>query len=181
MLSINVDEQTNLRLLHSLDKAELFHLVDSSRGHLRRWLPWVDAVENPGHSLEFIESSLQQYAENNGFQAGIIYKGELAGVIGLHGVDWHHKSTSIGYWMGEPFCGKGLMTAACREVVRHCFQTLRLNRIELRVAVGNESSSTIPRRLGFAYEGRIREAEMLGKTYVDHDVFGLLESESEFA
>lgn len=180
MFSIQVDEHTKLRRLTPSDQHELFRLMDSSREHLRRWLPWVDAVEAPEQSLTFIRNSLQQYADDDGFQAGIVYKGELAGIIGLHGVDWDHKSTSIGYWMGGPFCGKGLMTKACRQVVHHCFRTLELNRIEIRVAAGNESSAAIPRRLGFTYEGRIRAAEMLGKTYVDHDVFGLLPSESGF-
>ncbi len=40
-----------------------------------------------GISKNFIRSTLKQFAENNGFQAGIWHEGRLAGVVGYHAID----------------------------------------------------------------------------------------------
>src|SRR5688572_20433553 len=55
---------------------------------------------------------------------------EAIGCIGLRrGVDVHRKTAELGYWLGEPFWGRGIMTEAVREFVRWAFQELDLNRI----------------------------------------------------
>ncbi|UOQ44923.1 GNAT family N-acetyltransferase [Halobacillus salinarum] len=172
-----IDADTELRLLEVRHAEELFQLTDASRENLRKWLPWVDHTINPEHSKSFIEWTLKQFCNNDGFQAGIWHKGELAGVVGLHTINWANKSTSIGYWLGDRFRGKGLMTKSCQEVVDHCFNDLNLNRIEIRVAAENEKSLAIPDKLGFKKEGCLKEAELLYRTYVDHYVFGLVKED----
>ncbi|MCA1010614.1 GNAT family N-acetyltransferase [Halobacillus halophilus] len=169
-----IDEYTELRLLEERHAEELFQLTDSSRESLRQWLPWIDATKTVEHSREFIKGTLKQFGNNDGFQAGIWYKGELAGVAGLHTIDWSNRSTSIGYWLGESFQGKGLMTQACQAIVDYCFQELGLKRIEIRAATGNEKSLAIPERLGFKKEGCLEKSELLYGEYVDHNVFGLI-------
>ena len=52
-----------------------------------------------------------------------------------------------------------------------------LNRIEIRCATQNVRSRAIPERLGFKEEGLIRDAEWLYDHYVDHIVYGMLESD----
>lgn len=174
MFSYTINEDTELRLLESRHAEELFQITDFSRKSLRKWLPWIDHTKTVENSREFIEGTLRQFSSNDGFQAGIWYKGELAGVVGLHKIDWSNKSTSIGYWLGESFQGKGLMTKACQAVVEYCFNELNLKRIEIRVATENEKSLAIPHRLGFKKEGCLEKSELLYGEYVDHYVFGLI-------
>ncbi|MFZ0369758.1 MAG: GNAT family protein [Halobacillus sp.] len=169
-----INEHTELRLLEERHAEELFQLTDSSRASLRQWLPWIDATKSVENSREFIKGTLNQFCKNDGFQAGIWYKGELAGVAGLHTINWSNRSTSIGYWPGESFQGKGLMTQACQAIVDYCFQELDLKRIEIRAATGNEKSLAIPKRLGFKKEGCLEKSELLYGEYVDHYVFGLI-------
>jgi ribosomal-protein-serine acetyltransferase len=85
---------------------QLADLTDRNREHLRTWLPWVDASRTVEDSKNFIRSTLKQFAENNGFQAGIWHEGRLAGVVGYHAIDWEHRSTSLGYVWGLPVPGK---------------------------------------------------------------------------
>lgn len=169
-----IDQEIELRLLQPIHAEELFNLIDTSRDYLREWLPWIDFTKEVRDSREFIEASLQQYHSRNGFQAGIWYKGELAGVIGLHDIDWTNKSTSIGYWLGETFQGKGLMTKACEVIIDHCFKELKLKRIEIRVATENYKSQAIPERLGFKKEGCQRSAQWLNDRFVDLYIYGLV-------
>lgn len=177
MFYFKLNDDSELRLLELRNARDLFFLTDKSRIHLRKWLPWVDFTKEVNDSKEFIEGSLKQFGDNNGFQAGIWYKGELAGVIGLHSIDWVNKSTSIGYWLGEEFQGKGLMITACKAVINYCFNELGLKRIEIRTATENYKSQAVPERLGFQKEGCTRSSEFLYDKYVDHYVFGLIKED----
>ncbi|WP_096155282.1 MULTISPECIES: GNAT family N-acetyltransferase [Bacillus] len=177
MFYFKLNDTSELRLLEPRHAENLFLLTDKSRDYLREWLPWVDFTKNVRDSKEFIEGTIKQLGNNNGFQAGIWYKGELAGVIGLHGINWANKSTSLGYWLGEEFQGVGLMTSACKSVIEYCFNELNLNRIEIRAATENLKSQAIPERLGFKREGCIRSSEFLYDRYVDHFVFGLIKED----
>ena len=90
-------ENTELRLLEQRHAEQLADLTDRNREHLRTWLPWVDASRTVEDSKNFIRSTLRQFAENNGFQAGIRHEGRLAGVVGYHAIDWEHRNTSQGH------------------------------------------------------------------------------------
>lgn len=173
MFQYSINEHTYLKMLDLNDVEELFALTDRSRETLREWLPFVDNVKTVKDTEQFVRNAMQQYADHNGIQAGIYYDGKLAGVIGFHQVNWQHKWTSIGYWLGNDFVGKGLVTNSMRAFIDFAFDYLKLNRIEVRVAVGNIRSRTIPKVLGFNEEGRLRDAEWLYDHYVDQVVYGL--------
>ncbi|WP_413376309.1 GNAT family N-acetyltransferase [Alkalihalobacillus sp. 1P02AB] len=177
MFYYKVNEDTMLRLFEVRHAESLFQLTKDSKEHLREWLPWVDYIKEVNDSKGFIESSLKQLGQNNGFQAGIWYKGSLAGVIGLHEINWPNKTTSIGYWLGHKYVGNGLMTDCCHAVIKYCFEELVLNRVEIRAATGNKKSQAIAERLGFQKEGCIRSGEFLYDRFVDHYVYGLLKEE----
>ncbi|MBB4824711.1 ribosomal-protein-serine acetyltransferase [Sporosarcina luteola] len=178
MFTYQINEETELKQLETRHDEQLFEIMDKSRESLREWLPWLDYNKTVEDSRKFIASTLKQYSENNGFQAGIWYQGELAGVVGLHGINWANRSTSLGYWLGKDFEGKGLMTRSCQAVIDYCFNELNLNRIEIRVAAENYKSRAIPERLGFMKEGHIRQAEWLYDKFVDHDVFGRVKADT---
>ncbi|MHB1652184.1 MAG: GNAT family N-acetyltransferase [Desulfitobacteriaceae bacterium] len=177
MFEFVVDDEVVLKLLDIVHADQLFELTDPGRLYLKEWLPWVDGTESAKDTKSFIEMTKKQFASNNGFQAGIWYKGNIAGVIGFHGMNWANRSTSIGYWLGERYQGKGIMTKSCKALVEYAFRELNLNRIEIRCAEKNLRSRAIPERLGFVKEGMIREAEWLYDHFVDHVVYGVLARE----
>ncbi|RBW67831.1 GNAT family N-acetyltransferase [Bacillus taeanensis] len=177
MFTYPLDEHAYLKLLEPQDAEGLFHVINSSRTHLRQWLPWVDFNRTADDSRTFIKHTQKQFFEQNGFQAGIFYKENLAGVIGFHQIDWSNSSTSIGYWLGEHYTGQGLMTKACAALVNHAFTYYKLNRVEIRCAARNTKSCAIPERLGFTKEGVIRDNERIDGRFVDHVVYGMLKRE----
>jgi ribosomal-protein-serine acetyltransferase len=155
----------------------LFQLVDRSRRHLRTWLPWVDAMHSAEHFQQFIRSARTR--EEEGLEASwlIFYNGVLAGRIGIHYINQQNKQGSIGYWLGQDFEGKGIVTQACEKVIAYGFDTLCLNRIELKCGTCNQRSAAIPNRLGFTKEGVLREAELVNGVFIDLYLFSLLRHE----
>ena len=177
MESIEISKDIRLTPLADADAGALFALTDANRGHLRQWLPWVDAVRYVEDTRAFIRKSEMQASRNDGAGFAIRVDGAIAGVIGHHRIDWPNRSTSLGYWLGEKYQGRGLVTQACRSLLAPAFEAARLNRVEIRCAVGNRRSCAIPRRLGFRREGVLREAAWLYDHFVDLVVYGMLASE----
>lgn len=177
MFRRDIGPGAELRILEKRHAEPLFSLFDRNRAHLRRWLPFVDSSTTVGDSQKFIEAGLRQFADNNGFHAGIWIDGQIAGCIGFHAISWHNRKTSIGYWIGEEFQGRGLVTAACRAFVDHAITELKLNRVEIGCATENRKSRAIPERLGFKSEGISRDAEWLYDQFVDHQVYSMLARE----
>lgn len=160
---------------------QLFALTDTNRTYLKQWLPWVDETQRIEDSRLFIENALYQYKERVGMTCGIFYRDTLAGIIGFHTIDWANRKVEIGYWLGEAFQGKGLMTKACRAIINYAFLDLGLNKVEIRCATGNSHSNAVPKRLGFTQEGIVRQGEWLYDHFVDLILYGMLASEWEQA
>jgi ribosomal-protein-serine acetyltransferase len=177
MFPHRLSSDISLELLDPRHAEELFRVTDANREHLREWLPWVDEIRSEADTKEFIQLTLRQLSDNNGFQTAIRFREELVGVIGHHGIHWGNRSTSLGYWLARGAQGKGFMTQSCLAYVDHSFAALSLNRVEIRCAVGNKRSRAIPERLGFHAEGTLREAEWLYDHFVDHVVYSVLASE----
>jgi ribosomal-protein-serine acetyltransferase len=142
-----------------------------------RHRPSVLASRTLEDHKNFIRDALTQFAQNKGFVAGIWHEGRLAGAIGYDPIDWENRTTELGYWLGEEYQGKGLVTAACRALVEPAFGELSLNRVVISCATENKKSCAIPERLGFRREGVQRQAEWLYHHFVDHVVYAALASE----
>jgi ribosomal-protein-serine acetyltransferase len=136
-------------------------------------MPWAADQTHEGTS-GFIRQAIGQERADDGFQRALIVDGAIAGTIGFHRVDRENRSTSIGYWLGQQFEGRGLMTAALTALIEHAFEAWNLHRVELRIAPANERSRALATRLGFEQEGLLREAERFGDEYRDRLLYALL-------
>ncbi len=177
MLGTDIDHELRLELLTPHHAGSLSTLIEKSRVSLREWLPWVDSSRSIKDSLNYIHFELDKLSKNRGFQMGIWFRGQLAGVIGFHEVDWTNRKVSLGYWLGDGYRGKGLMRRSCRKLVDFAFTVWDLQRVEILCAVGNTKSQAIPKSIGFTQEGVKRHCEWLNDHFVDHIVFSLLKTE----
>lgn len=57
----------------------------------------------------------------------------------------------LGYWLGEPFWGKGYMTEAAKELIRHGFEDLNMSTIWCGYYDGNDRSKRVQEKVGFVY------------------------------
>lgn len=166
-----------LRLLRPDDAVDLFSLIDANRSYLKQWLSWLNTTQTVDDTRHFIRLTRDRANDNQGFAAAIIYHDSIVGIIGLNGISWSDRTSSIGYWIAEPYQGKGLITTSCKAVLTHAFEGLALNRIAIMCATQNLRSQAVPRRLGFVHEGRLRQAQWVYDHFVDHEVFSLLRHE----
>lgn len=177
---LTIDDTLLVRSWTLADAPALFSLVDSNREHLSVWLPWVPYVKEVKDSENFIRDAIKEAQENKGLELGIFSNNQLVGCIGLHELDFTHHKTSIGYWLGSQFQGKGIMVQSVKALMDYCFTVHNMNRIEIRCGVGNAKSRAIPQKLGFTQEGILRQAEFIGGSYIDNFVYSFLKSDSLF-
>ncbi|WP_100407832.1 GNAT family N-acetyltransferase [Bacillus solitudinis] len=177
MFKAVIDTNTYISILEPRHADELFSLIDGSRDSIGKWLAFPEFTNEVQDTKTFIEKSLNRFANNNGFWAGIWHKEKIAGSIGYLYLDWGNNKTEIGYWLGKEFEGLGLATKACDLLIGHAFRELNLNKVEINVATQNFKSKVIPERLGFTKEGTIRNYEFLNGEYLDRIIYGLLKEE----
>lgn len=83
--------------------------------------------------------------------------GKAIGGIGLHpGTDIYRLNAELGYWLGEPFWGKGIMTEAIRQMVVYGFEKWPIDRIFARPFHTNIGSQRALEKAGFTLEARLK-------------------------
>jgi [ribosomal protein S5]-alanine N-acetyltransferase len=79
--------------------------------------------------------------------------GEAAGGISLEAkADVELHSAELGYWLGEPFWGRGVMTAAVRAITEHAFRETDFYRIFADVFARNAASMRVLEKAGYRRE-----------------------------
>lgn len=179
MFNRMIDEDVAVRLLEPHHAQELFELAYRNHKHISEWMFWIGDDYSLADAERHLKLALDRFAANDGFEAGIWHKGELAGCIRYNYIDWAHRNTELGYWLGASFQGRGLATRACRALIDHAFKELGLNRVEIRCMSENLKSRRIPEKLGFVKEGILRQVRWRHDHFDDHVVYGMLASEWE--
>lgn len=174
-----LDDQIELRPLTVFHTEPLYRLIQDSRHHLRDFLIFVEYTTKEDHTRKFVEETVVTNAKLESFVSVIYVDDCVAGLVGFNSIDHQNKRAEIGYWLGEAYTGQGVMTKAAKAIVTYGFETLGLNRIDLKAAATNHKSRNIAKRLGFTEEGIIKEAEWMHDRYLDHVHCGLLKRDYE--
>ncbi|MEK4198805.1 GNAT family N-acetyltransferase [Cytobacillus sp. FSL K6-0265] len=177
MIRLKINNELELKGFKVEEADELFALINENRIYLREWLPWVDGTKSVKDSKAFIDHTVEQMDQNTGLTVGIREKGKLIGIIGYNKLNHANRIGTIGYWLSQHAEGKGVMTKAVQAMISYGFTQLNLNKVEIHAAVKNSKSRRIPEKLGFVYEGTIRDGEWLYDYYVDTVIYGLLKRE----
>lgn len=103
---------------------------------------------------------------------------ELIGSIGFHPQeDVHRRSAELGYWLGEPFWGRGITSGAIPVVVSYAFEHFDLLRIFAYVFEGNVASEKVLEKAGFLCEGVLRQSVYKQGRMLDQKLYALLRQE----
>jgi ribosomal-protein-alanine N-acetyltransferase len=87
----------------------------------------------------------------------IVVDGAAVGGVGIElGTDVFRRSAEIGYWLGEPFWGRGIATEALRAMTAYAFERFDICRLEAGVFDWNPASARVLEKNGYVLEGRAR-------------------------
>jgi ribosomal-protein-alanine N-acetyltransferase len=93
--------------------------------------------------------------------------GQAVGGIGIHPQDdIYRKNAELGYWLAEPFWGRGIISAAIRQAVDFAFKTYAIDRVFARPFGTNSGSQRVLEKNEFVLEGKfekvlIKDGELL--------------------
>jgi RimJ/RimL family protein N-acetyltransferase len=86
-------------------------------------------------------------------------EGEAIGGVGVaRREDVFHRTGEIGYWVAEPFWGKGIATAAAHFITEYAFATFKVVRLQAGVFDWNPASARVLEKCGYVQEARLRQA-----------------------
>jgi ribosomal-protein-serine acetyltransferase len=177
MFKFDLGDGADLRFLEMRHAPVFLEFVAANRDHLGVWLEWGHTIQTLEQAQGFIKRGITRYAEDALPWVGLWLEGRIVGGILFFPVDRQAKSTMIGYWLGADAAGRGLMSKAVRAMLGFVFDDLGLNRVELQAHVDNHKSRAVAERLGFIFEGVLREVWTLRGKPVDHAAYAMLKSD----
>lgn len=108
----------------------------------------------------------------------IEYKGEYVGNIGLHlASDVYRKSAEIGYFIGEPFWNKGIVTTAVCLITEWGFKNLDIVRIFTGVFEFNKASQKVLEKCGYTREAVFRKSVFKNGIYLNEVRYAKIKDE----
>ena len=133
--------------------------VPSYANKLKIWMNLRDAFPHPytkQSARDWIRGVKQRSPETS---FAIAVDDEAVGGIGfvLHG-DVERVSAEIGYWLGEPFWGRGITSAALQAVTKYAIDTHSLTRVFAVPFAWNAASCRVLEKAGYVLEGRLRKS-----------------------
>ncbi len=153
--------------------------VRASLPELQAWLPWALGYER-SVAHRFVRDSASAWNDGRAFDFAIRLPEEPdfhVGNISIWPTSVPNRIGEVGYWIRSDLTGEGLGTEVTARALEIGFAELGYHKIVLRIAVGNERSDRIAKRLGLTYEGVLRDEVKVGAAWLDHTAWSILEDE----
>ena len=140
------------------------------------WMPWCTATYTAKEAQAWIDECTANLAARSAYDMGIFsHDGEMfLGGIGVNQISWRWNLGNIGYWVRESCQRKGIAPRAVRAAAQFGFGYLKLTRLEIVIAVGNEPSRRVAERVGATFECTARNRLVLDERPVDAWVYSLI-------
>jgi len=170
---------TACRLITTDDAPALAELQRLNRTFLAPWEP----VRTDGYFTEAgqrtaIEQALTEHQQGRNLPQVIL--DDSAGIVGritLNGiVRGAFQSCSVGYWVSQSVTGRGVATAALRQIIGVAFGELGLHRIQGETLLDNAASQRVLERNGFARIGMAPEYLKIAGSWQDCILYQLVNS-----
>lgn len=98
--------------------------------------------------------------------------GKAVGGIGIHPqADIMRKNAELGYWLGQDYWGKGIVTRAVAEMIAYAFRNFDITRIYARPFGTNEASQRVLEKSGFRLEARIEKSIFKNGEHIDELIY----------
>jgi ribosomal-protein-alanine N-acetyltransferase len=130
-------------------------------------------------SQSWIERVQEGYERRESIHWGITLHGEdhVIGSCSFHRFDAGFHCAETGYELSRAFWRQGIMYEAMEAILTYGFTELGLHRVEAIIDIANEASKNLLLKLGFNYEGNLRQRYFFRGRFEDEHYFGLLKNE----
>jgi RimJ/RimL family protein N-acetyltransferase len=108
-------------------------------------------------------------SKQNGVITRVIeYQGLFVGSVGINPQSgWRDHLGEIGYWVAENYWGKGIATAALRQMTEYCFETHNFRKLYAPVLAPNAASMKVLEKCGYQREAILKSEVQKGGSYFD--------------
>ena len=155
------------------DAADLAAAINNQKiqKNLRDGLPFP-YTEND--AVAFIQATLHA-DKHTTFAFAITVSNKAVGSIGVFRKEnIHVRTAELGYYIAEPFWGKGLGTSAVKQMCRFIFENTDIIRIFAEPFAYNTASCRVLEKSGFAYEGTLRSNAVKDGRILDMKMYSLI-------
>lgn len=169
-------ERLLLRQVQLSDKEALFSIRSDPEV---RAAYGTDPTASPEITLKWIRELIRNYAERKAIFWCITFKDDprAIGSCTLWNMELESFRAELGYELNRSHWRMGIMYEALTAVLSWCFDEMELNRIEACPLDRNVASKELLRRLGFRFEGDLKERIRFHDRFEDQLYFRLLKSE----
>lgn len=134
------------------DDADCIHAAKMAvKGDLMQWMTWASEDQfTRSATATFVATQQKPGEELDGLMGIDRASGELAVMCGLR-----EKLPGIyetGYWVAQPFLGRGYATEACRVMISYAFNVLNANKMVISHFEGNTPSRRVIEKCGFVFD-----------------------------
>ncbi len=169
-------ERLRLRQLRADDAEAIFAILSDEA--VTRYIGF-EPHQSLEDSRQNIEQAHDRYARREAIRWGVTLKGEdrVIGSCSFHHFGPGYHRAEVGYDLHRAYWGKGIASEAVTAVLTYGFATLDLHRIEAIIDIANDASKNLLLKLGFQYEGNLRQRYPFRDRFEDEHYFGLLKHE----
>jgi len=166
-----------IRMPQKDDGAKIYESIIASKDDFINWLPFANGELSVENSENNIREGISDFIARKDLRLLVFLKDTdtLIASSGLHRIDWSVPKFEIGYWIDSRYSGKGYMTEAVKRIVQFAFEDLQANRLEICCDSNNLKSKRIPERIGFDFEGELKNFRRhhLTNELVHKTIYGL--------
>lgn len=155
------------------DRERLAELLNNPKilNNLRDGLPYP---YTPADAEDYI-TAMQSADRNSTFAFAIALDDLVIGSIGVFRRDnIHFRTAELGYYIGEPYWGKGYTASAVKQICQYVFDNTDILRIFAEPFARNTASCRVLEKAGFQYEGTLRSNAVKNGEILDMKLYALV-------
>ena len=166
-----------IRKWNMIDASNLAELLNNKKimDNLRDGLPYPYTVKD---AEDYIATMLSAKPENT-YAFAITLDEKVVGSIGVFRCEnIHFRTAEMGYYIGEPYWGKGIMTSAVKQTCQYIFDHTDIIRIFAEPFYNNTASCHVLEKAGFQLEGLLRKNAVKNGQALDMKMYALVKEDA---
>jgi ribosomal-protein-serine acetyltransferase len=173
------DGKILLRPYRMNDVDTMYQAIRESIKEVGAWLPFAHEGYAIKESRDYLKKRAGEWKKGINYDFGIFdaKDGVYVGGCGINNISRLTLHANLGYWVRTSRMGQGVAPAATRLLAEWAFEALKLNRIEILVAVGNERSLRTALKAGAKREGILRNRLPVNGVVCDAVMHSLIPSD----